>query len=340
MRTYVRVGRARRSCTPTSTRSTPRSSSATIRACAAGRSSSAAGWCWRPATRRRRSASAPRWAAGRRGGCARRRSSCRRGWRPTPRRARRCSRVFDDTSPMVEGLSIDEAFLDVRGLERDRRHARARSPRGCGRGARAGRPADHRRRRAHEVPGQGGERRRQAGRAARRAARRRARASCTRCRSSGCGASARSPPRSCTRAGITTVGEVARAERGARWSSMLGRASGRHLHALAHNRDPRRCRPAAGGARSARSARSAAARIARPSSTRASSALVDRVTAPHARAPAASAARSSCACASTTSRGRRARARSRRRRADTRPCSPPRAALLAAAMPLIERARA
>jgi DNA polymerase-4 len=42
--------------------------------------------------------------------------------------------------------------------------------------------------------------------------------------------------------GIRTVGEVARLSEAA-LVSMLGRASGRHLHALAHNRDPRPVQP-------------------------------------------------------------------------------------------------
>src|SRR5439155_2749192 len=42
--------------------------------------------------------------------------------------------------------------------------------------------------------------------------------------------------------GITTVGEVAQLAEAA-LVSMLGRAAGRHLHALAHNRDPRPVRP-------------------------------------------------------------------------------------------------
>ena len=50
--------------------------------------------------------------------CARTRSWCRRGCRPIHRQATRCSRCFDDTTPVVEPLSVDEAFLEVSGLWR------------------------------------------------------------------------------------------------------------------------------------------------------------------------------------------------------------------------------
>jgi DNA polymerase-4 len=45
-------------------------------------------------------------------------------------------------------------------------------------------------------------------------------------------------------AGITTVADVARLSEGA-LVSLLGRGTGRHVHALAHNRDPRSVRPRA-----------------------------------------------------------------------------------------------
>jgi DNA polymerase IV len=132
--------------------------------------------------------------------------------------------VFDDTTPAVEALSIDEAFLDVRGME----HI-------------SGTPLEIARRLRHdvrqkvasavakpdgllEVPAGGElaflhplpvERLWGVGQVTARKLRER---------------------------GITTVGEVADLPE-TELVSILGRASGRHIHALAHNRDPRRVRP-------------------------------------------------------------------------------------------------
>ena len=43
---------------------------------------------------------------------------CRRGWPPTPEASRAVFAVFAQTTPLVEGISIDEAFLEVGGLRR------------------------------------------------------------------------------------------------------------------------------------------------------------------------------------------------------------------------------
>ena len=69
--------------------------------------------------------------------------------------------IFEDTAPVVEGLSMEEAFLDVRGLERICGLAARGSPSGCG-GACASEvgPAAERGRGAHQAPGQGGQPRR------------------------------------------------------------------------------------------------------------------------------------------------------------------------------------
>ena len=42
----------------------------------------------------------------------------RRASRPTRRRRKEVFTIFDDTAPVVEGMSIDEAFIDVRGMRR------------------------------------------------------------------------------------------------------------------------------------------------------------------------------------------------------------------------------
>jgi DNA polymerase-4 len=146
--------------------------------------------------------------------------------------------VFDDVSPLVEGLSIDEAFLDVRGMERI-----------------AGTPVEI----AHSLRAKvlervglpitvGVARTKFLAKVASQVA-----------KPDGLlvvepgeelaflyplpverlwGVGPRTAARLHER-GIRSVGQVARLEEGA-LSAMLGPAVGRHLHALAHNRDPRR----------------------------------------------------------------------------------------------------
>jgi DNA polymerase IV len=146
--------------------------------------------------------------------------------------------IFEDTTPLVEGISIDEAFLDVGGLRRvsgtpveiaERLRARVRAEVGLpitvgvastkflakvasGVGkpdgllvVEAGRELEF----LHPLPVQ---------------------------RLWGVG------PKTAEKLharGITTVAEVAALDQGS-IVAMLGKASGHHLHALAHNRDPRR----------------------------------------------------------------------------------------------------
>jgi DNA polymerase IV len=146
-------------------------------------------------------------------------------------------RVFEDTTPLVEGLSIDEAFLDVRGLERisgtpteiavrlrsdvfeqvglpitvgvARTKFLAKVASGVAKpdGLLVVAP-DRELAFLHPLPVE---------------------------RLWGVGPVTADKLRA---RGITTVGEVAQLAE-ASLVSMLGRASGRHLHALAHNRDPR-----------------------------------------------------------------------------------------------------
>jgi DNA polymerase-4 len=150
-------------------------------------------------------------------------------------------RVFEDTAPRVEGLSIDEAFLDVRGVRRLsgtpleiavrlRREvleqvgvpitvgvARTKFLAKVASGVAKPDgllvvPPDRELAFLHPLP-------------------------VGRLWGVGPVTAARLGER-----GIRTVGEVARLSEAA-LVSMLGRASGRHLHALAHNRDPRPVQP-------------------------------------------------------------------------------------------------
>jgi DNA polymerase IV len=146
-------------------------------------------------------------------------------------------KVFEDTAPVIEGLSIDEAFLDVRGLDHisgtpieiaARLRRRIRDEVGLPITVGVARtkflakvasgvakpdgllvvPPDHELRFLHPLPVE---------------------------RLWGVG---RVTAEKLHERGITTVGQVAMLAE-LELVSMLGRASGRHLHALAHNYDPR-----------------------------------------------------------------------------------------------------
>ncbi len=149
-------------------------------------------------------------------------------------------RVFDDMAPFVEGLSIDEAFLDVRGMERSvgspveiavRLRDAVRDEVGLPITVGIARtkflakvasavakpdgllvvPVDRELAFLHPLPVE---------------------------RLWGVGPVTAGKLRS---RGITTVGRLALVSEDA-LSAMLGPGAGRHLHALAHNRDPRRVR--------------------------------------------------------------------------------------------------
>jgi DNA polymerase IV len=146
-------------------------------------------------------------------------------------------RVFEDVTPLVEGLSIDEAFLDVRGMRRT-----------------AGAPSEIAVRLKHEV------RERVGLPITVGVARTKFLAKVASGVAKPDGLLVVAPDRELAflhplpverlwgvgrvtaaklhRRGITIVGEVAELDETV-LVSMLGRAAGRHLHALAHNRDPR-----------------------------------------------------------------------------------------------------
>ena len=147
---------------PTWTRFTRRSKCSTILRCAGCRSSSAAAVraasSRRRRTRRANSACVPRCRPRRRASYARMRSFVPGRMNRYVEISRVVRRVFESFSPVVEPLSLDEAFIDLTGTERllgpaDRRCARSQAPR-----ARRDRPGRVGRRRADQDGGENSER--------------------------------------------------------------------------------------------------------------------------------------------------------------------------------------
>ena len=151
--------------------------------------------------------------------------------------------ILRSVTPLVEPISLDEAFLDVGGAAPA---ARVGDPRSRSRSARRIRAETGLTASVgvatHQAARQARQRPRQARRDARRRARHRARLPAPARRSRGCGASGRRPASGSRSSACARSGDLAALPEETLVHE-LGHAHGRHLHALAWNRDERAVDP-------------------------------------------------------------------------------------------------